>query len=125
MQSLNTHLAAILTVGTVAALLGRVEAWKADLAELKRKDRDCMAKKDILNDCLATQDHHSKVLTWIKNDGIPDPHHKEIKQKTGMDQDAYREAGRWFIESECFKSWMTAGTGQSTQKIVWLKGTSR
>ena len=125
MQSLNTHLAPILTVGTVAALLGRMEAWKADPAELKCKDRDYVAKKDILKDCLATQDHNSKVLTWIENDGIPDPHHKEIKQKTVIDQDAYREAGRWFIESECFKSWMTAGTGHSTRKVVWLKGTSK
>jgi len=122
---LNTHLVTILTIATVAALLGSVEAWKADLAELKRKDRDCVATKDIIKDCLDRQDHHSEVLKWIKKEGAPDPRHKEIKKKTGMDQDAYRQAGRWFIESECFKNWMTPGTGQATQKVVWLKGTGK
>lgn len=109
----------------VAALLGSVEAWKADFAELKRKDRECAARKDTIKDCLDRQDHNSKVLEWIKKKKAPNPQHEEIKKKTGMDQAVYRQAGRWFVESECFKNWITPRTGQPTQKVVWLKGTSK
>ena len=115
----------ILKIATVKAPLGILEAWKADLAKLKLRDRDCVATKDIIKDCLERQDHHAKVLRWIKKEGAPDPHHKEIKKETGMDQDAYRQAGRWFTESEYFRDWMTPGTSQPTRKVVWLKGTSK
>ena len=114
----------VTNIVTVATLLGRVEAWKVELNELKRNDRDCVATKDIIKDCLENQDRNSKILKWIQGK-IPDPHHKEIKKKTGMDHDAYRRAGRWFILSKWFESWMTPGTGEPTQKVVWLKGTSK
>lgn len=119
-----TYHVVILTITTVAALLGSVEAWKADLVELKRKDRECVASKDIIKECLDRQDHHSKVLKWIKKDGAPDPRHKEIKSKTGMNQDAYRQAGLWFLNSKCFKEWIAPGTGEPAQRVFWLKGTS-
>ena len=59
-----------------------------------------MATKDIIKDCLERQDHHSKILKWIEKEEAPDPHHKEVRKKAGMDQDAYQQAGRWFTESE-------------------------
>lgn len=118
-----TYRVTILTITTLATLLGRSEAWKMDLDELKRKDRECVAAKDIVKECLDRQDYDSKVLKWIKKDGAPDPRHKEIKSKTGMNQDAYRQAGLWFLK--CFKDWMAPGTREPAQKVVWLKGTSK
>lgn len=122
---LNTHLVRILTVAAAAAVLGSVEAWKADLATLKRKDRDCVATKEIIKDCLDRRDYDSKVLEWIQKKKAPNPRHAEIKKQTGMDKDSYREAGRWFVESDCFKDWMTPRIGPPLWKVVWLKGTSK
>lgn len=121
---LQSSLGIILTGNPVGALLGAVEAWKADLAVLKRKDRECAATKDVLKDCLDREDHYAKVLRWIKKEGASDPHHQDMKKKTGMDQDGYQQAGRWFTELDCFKIWLTPETEQSTQRVVWLKGTS-
>ena len=101
-----------------------MEAWKVDLAELKRKDRDCGATKDIIKDCLDRQDHDSRILKWIKKEGAPEPRHKDITHRTGMDQAAYQRAGRWFLESRYFQRWMTVGIEHPAQRVVWLKGTS-
>ena len=108
---------------TGAAWLGRVEAWTSELARLKREDRDCVAEKDIIKECLDRQDHDSKILQLIKKDVVPDPRHNDIKIQTGMNREAYREAGRWFLQTDCFQNWMTPGTGESAQRVVWLKGT--
>lgn len=116
----------MLTTAAVAAFTGSVEAWKADLVKLKREDRNCTGTKDIIKECLDRQDHQSKVLRWIKpKEGAPNPHHKEIKKKTGMDRDAYQQAGRWFVERECFKDWALPDIEQPSQRVVWLKGTSK
>lgn len=115
----------ILTEAVAAALRGSVEAWKVDFTILQRKDRNCMATKDIIKDCLDRQDYQNEVLEWIRNKEAPDLSHEEIKKKTRMDQDEYRQAGRWFTESKSFKNWMTPRAGQPTQRVVWLKGISK
>ena len=121
---------AMLTWVTVNALLDSIEAWKLQLAALKREDRDCAAEKDKIKDTLEWQDYQDKVLKWIKREGAPDPRHSDMKKKTGMNQDAYQAAGQWFTDMQWFERFMTPRAVQSPgtethENVVWLRGISK
>lgn len=66
------------------------------------------------------------VLKWIKpGSEDPEPAHQTVKERTGV-YDPESKAGRWFLETEEFSSWIyQIRTNKADKTAFWLKGSSR
>jgi hypothetical protein len=115
-------------VTIVAIITDEVTAWKADMAVLKRKDKQSTGRKDNIKEILERLTEHSKILEWIttsKDYKVPEPSQEEIMNRTGMDDENYANAGEWFLSSS-FRIWLDGlDTATATKRFLWLKGTSK
>jgi hypothetical protein len=95
---------------------------------LKRKDKQSTVRKDNIKEILERLAQHSKILEWIttsKDYEDPEPSHEKIMNKTGMDDENYANAGKWFLSSS-FRIWLDGlDAAKAMKRVLWLKGTSK
>jgi len=98
--------------------------WELQSNEFKRKDAACTEQKTFAESALKRQEENRKILEWIKRADDPEPPHKTIKEKTGLD-DLTTKAGNWFLDTIEFAAWVQAiGSNDAKNRIFWLNGIS-
>ena len=98
--------------------------WELQLNEFKRKDAACMEQKILAESALKRQEENGKILDWIKSTDDPEPSHKAVKEKTGLDNPTAM-SGKWFLDTAEFIAWVQGiGSDDAKERIFWLNGIS-
>lgn len=100
--------------------------WEIKYQKLDERSSACLELKTEAESELKRVDANIAVLNWIgPRKGNPEPAHQTIRERTSIN-DSDCTAGKWFLETNEFTSWIDGIRQRKEEKLVfWLNGASR
>lgn len=97
--------------------------WEIKYQKLDERSSACLELKTEAESELKRIDANIAVLNWIgPRKGDPEPAHQTIRERTSIN-DSDCTAGKWFLETNEFTSWIDGIRQRKEEKLVfWLNG---
>ncbi|KAI0843319.1 hypothetical protein F5Y06DRAFT_254644 [Hypoxylon sp. FL0890] len=107
----------------VANAVSDPEEWDEKSKQLDIRNSACGELKSQVESELKRMTANLTLLNWIRNrSDDPEPVHQSVRARTGINIPT-SAAGKWFLESQEFSSWIqNISLGRAEKQVFWLKG---